>query len=61
MDPPMLVLESVPSFLATAALSKVVRVDFPSLPGTNVDPLVPALEKIWADSMGQSLADFNFR
>lgn len=29
--------------------------------GTNVDPLVPALEKIWADSMGQSLADFNFR
>ena len=31
------------------------------LAGTNVDPLVPALEKIWADSMGQSLADFNFR
>ena len=29
--------------------------------GTNVAPLVPALEKIWADSMGQSLADFNFR
>ena len=24
-------------------------------------PLVPALEKIWADSLGQSLADFNFR
>lgn len=33
----------------------------PSRPGTNVDPLVPALEKIWADSLGQSLADFNFR
>ena len=29
--------------------------------GTNVAPLVPALEKIWADSMGPSLADFNFR
>jgi hypothetical protein len=29
--------------------------------GTNVQPLVPALEKIWADSLGQSLADFNFR
>ena len=29
--------------------------------GTDVVPLVPALEKIWADSMGQSLEDFNFR
>lgn len=29
--------------------------------GTDVAPLVPALEKIWADSLGQSLADFNFR
>jgi len=29
--------------------------------GTNVSPIVPALEKIWADSLGQSLADFNFR
>lgn len=29
--------------------------------GTDVTPIVPALEKIWADSMGQSLADFNFR
>ena len=28
---------------------------------TDVAPLVPALEKIWADSLGQSLADFNFR
>lgn len=35
----------------------------PTLPstGTNVEPLVPALEKIWADSLGQSLSDFNFR
>jgi predicted unusual protein kinase regulating ubiquinone biosynthesis (AarF/ABC1/UbiB family) len=24
-------------------------------------PIVPALEKIWADSLGQSLAAFNFR
>jgi len=30
-------------------------------PGTDVAPIVPALEKIWADSMGRSLADFNFR
>jgi len=30
-------------------------------PGTDVNPIVPALEKIWADSMGRSLADFNFR
>ncbi|KAI8109566.1 hypothetical protein M9434_000848 [Picochlorum sp. BPE23] len=30
-------------------------------PGTDVRPIVPALEKIWADSMGRSLADFNFR
>lgn len=30
-------------------------------PGTDVKPIVPALEKIWADSMGRSLADFNFR
>lgn len=29
--------------------------------GTNVAPIVPALEKIWADSLGQSLAVFNFR
>ena len=29
--------------------------------GTDVTPIVPALEKIWADSMGQSLGDFNFR
>lgn len=29
--------------------------------GTDVAPIVPALEKIWADSMGQSLKDFNFR
>lgn len=30
-------------------------------PGTDVKPIVPALEKIWADSMGKSLGDFNFR
>jgi predicted unusual protein kinase regulating ubiquinone biosynthesis (AarF/ABC1/UbiB family) len=30
-------------------------------PGTDVKPIVPALENIWADSMGRSLADFNFR
>ena len=29
--------------------------------GTDVAPIVPALEKIWADSMGKGLADFNFR
>ncbi|GAB4822222.1 hypothetical protein N2152v2_009268, partial [Parachlorella kessleri] len=28
---------------------------------TDVGPIVPALENIWADSLGQSLADFNFR
>lgn len=30
-------------------------------PGTDIEPIVPALEKIWRDSKGQSLADFNFR
>jgi len=30
-------------------------------PGTDVQPLVPALEAIWQNSTGQSLADFNFR
>ena len=30
-------------------------------PGTDITPIVPALEKIWADSMGRSIADFNFR
>ena len=30
-------------------------------PGTDVTPIVPALEKIWADSLGQSMANFNFR
>jgi hypothetical protein len=29
--------------------------------GTDISPIVPALEKIWRDSKGQSLADFNFR
>lgn len=33
----------------------------PSLAGTDIAPIVPALEKIWRDSKGQSLADFNFR
>lgn len=30
-------------------------------PGTDVSPIVPALEKIWQDSLGQSLEVFNFR
>ena len=30
-------------------------------PGTDVNPIVPALEKIWADSKVQSMANFNFR
>lgn len=30
-------------------------------PGTDISPLVPALESIWADSVGRSLQDFNFR
>lgn len=30
-------------------------------PGTDITPIVPALEKIWADSKGQALSDFNFR
>ena len=29
--------------------------------GTDVSPIVPALEKIWTDSMGKGLAEFNFR
>jgi hypothetical protein len=29
--------------------------------GTDVEPIIPALENIWSDSLGQSLADFNFR
>ncbi|CAG9466897.1 unnamed protein product [Pedinophyceae sp. YPF-701] len=42
-----------------------MAVDFIKLgflaPGTDTRPLTPALEKIWKDSMGQSLEDFNFR
>eukprot|EP01024_Parvocaulis_polyphysoides_P056097 TRINITY_DN5847_c2_g1_i2.p1 TRINITY_DN5847_c2_g1~~TRINITY_DN5847_c2_g1_i2.p1 ORF type:complete len:630 (-),score=81.06 TRINITY_DN5847_c2_g1_i2:444-2333(-) len=30
-------------------------------PGTDLSPIVPALEKIWSDSLGRSLGDFNFR
>ena len=30
-------------------------------PGTDIRPIVPALEKIWADSLGKGMADFNFR
>lgn len=30
-------------------------------PGTDVTPIAPALQEIWQDSMGRSLADFNFR
>ncbi|PNY09055.1 putative aarF domain-containing protein kinase [Trifolium pratense] len=29
--------------------------------GTDVSPIVPALEAIWQDSAGKGLADFNFR
>ncbi|GMH41992.1 hypothetical protein BSKO_09911 [Bryopsis sp. KO-2023] len=29
--------------------------------GTDTTPIVPALEKIWKDSMGQTMAVFNFR
>jgi len=39
--------------------------DFVSLgflaPGTDVGPIVPALDAIWSDCRGQSLATFNFR
>ncbi|KAF6265079.1 ABC1 family-domain-containing protein [Scenedesmus sp. NREL 46B-D3] len=30
-------------------------------PGTDITPIVPALENIWRDSKGQQLSDFNFR
>jgi predicted unusual protein kinase regulating ubiquinone biosynthesis (AarF/ABC1/UbiB family) len=30
-------------------------------PGTDVNPIIPALEKIWCDSKGQRMSDFNFR
>ncbi|KAK9822866.1 hypothetical protein WJX81_006550 [Elliptochloris bilobata] len=30
-------------------------------PGTDIRPIVPALEKIWSDSLGKGVADFNFR
>ncbi|KAK3263025.1 hypothetical protein CYMTET_28147 [Cymbomonas tetramitiformis] len=30
-------------------------------PGTNVDPIVPALEAIWSDCREQSMSSFNFR
>jgi hypothetical protein len=30
-------------------------------PGTDITPIVPALEKIWAEALGQSMASFNFR
>jgi predicted unusual protein kinase regulating ubiquinone biosynthesis (AarF/ABC1/UbiB family) len=30
-------------------------------PGSDLRPLVPALERIWADSLGASMGDFNFR
>ena len=29
--------------------------------GTDVSPIVPALEAIWQNSAGKGLADFNFR
>lgn len=30
-------------------------------PGTDVTPIVPALEAIWQNSLGKGLSDFNFR
>lgn len=30
-------------------------------PGTDVSPIVPALESIWQNSVGKGLSDFNFR
>lgn len=30
-------------------------------PGTDVSPIVPALEAIWQNSLGKGLSDFNFR
>ena len=30
-------------------------------PGTDITTLVPALESIWSEALGSSLADFNFR
>ncbi|XP_038712274.1 protein ACTIVITY OF BC1 COMPLEX KINASE 1, chloroplastic-like [Tripterygium wilfordii] len=30
-------------------------------PGTDVSPIIPALEAIWQNSVGKGLADFNFR
>lgn len=42
-------------------MDTIVLVHISSLAGTDITPIVPALEKIWRDSKGQSLADFNFR
>jgi len=33
----------------------------PPAKGTELGPIVPALEQIWKGSMGQSMKDFNFR
>ena len=30
-------------------------------PGTDLTPIVPALEAIWQNSTGKGLSDFNFR
>jgi len=30
-------------------------------PGTDVSPIIPALEAIWQNSAGKGLSDFNFR
>lgn len=29
--------------------------------GTNVAPIIPALEAIWQNSLGKGLSEFNFR
>lgn len=31
------------------------------VPGTDVSPIIPALEAIWQNSAGKGLSDFNFR
>ena len=40
--------------------SDFIKLGFLS-PGTDVSPIIPALEKIWSASKGQRMSDFNFR
>ena len=50
---------------AASVLVKFIKMQLPVQgfldQGTDIRPIVPALEKIWADSMGRSLSAFNFR